>query len=176
MMGWIPELIARWKSGDERAASALVARHASALARFAVASGRTKRGRRVGAGHVRASVQFARRFSRRELVSNVVVHDRAAAAGRPAAGGEAAARPRRDSGGRRVDGVRRARLGVVASETERRMRQAMTPAVADAEGGLYASGGGRIVVQGNCRGGGNDRRRRAGALPQRDARCEGVSR
>src|SRR5690348_16370129 len=33
------ELIARWKSGDERAASALVARHASALARFAVASG-----------------------------------------------------------------------------------------------------------------------------------------
>jgi len=32
-------LIARWKSGDERAASALVARHASALARFAVASG-----------------------------------------------------------------------------------------------------------------------------------------
>jgi RNA polymerase sigma-70 factor (ECF subfamily) len=33
------ELIARWKSGDERAASALVARHASALARFAVAQG-----------------------------------------------------------------------------------------------------------------------------------------
>ena len=33
------ELIARWKDGDQRAASALVARHASALARFAVASG-----------------------------------------------------------------------------------------------------------------------------------------
>src|SRR5690348_13223025 len=33
------ELIARWKSGDERAASALVARHASALARFAVSTG-----------------------------------------------------------------------------------------------------------------------------------------
>ncbi len=33
------ELIARWKSGDERAASALVARHAPALARFAVAQG-----------------------------------------------------------------------------------------------------------------------------------------
>jgi RNA polymerase sigma-70 factor, ECF subfamily len=33
------ELIARWKAGDQRAASALVARHASALARFAVASG-----------------------------------------------------------------------------------------------------------------------------------------
>jgi len=33
------ELIARWKSGDERAASALVARHASALTRFAVAQG-----------------------------------------------------------------------------------------------------------------------------------------
>jgi RNA polymerase sigma-70 factor (ECF subfamily) len=33
------ELIALWKSGDERAASALVARHASALARFAVAQG-----------------------------------------------------------------------------------------------------------------------------------------
>jgi RNA polymerase sigma-70 factor (ECF subfamily) len=33
------ELIARWKAGDERAASALVARHASALARFAVSSG-----------------------------------------------------------------------------------------------------------------------------------------
>ena len=33
------ELIARWQAGDERAASALVGRHASALARFAVASG-----------------------------------------------------------------------------------------------------------------------------------------
>jgi len=33
------ELIARWKSGDERAATALVERHAPALARFAVASG-----------------------------------------------------------------------------------------------------------------------------------------
>jgi RNA polymerase sigma-70 factor (ECF subfamily) len=33
------ELIARWKAGDERAASALVARHAPALARFAVSSG-----------------------------------------------------------------------------------------------------------------------------------------
>jgi RNA polymerase sigma-70 factor, ECF subfamily len=33
------ELIARWQAGDERAASALVARHASALARFAMASG-----------------------------------------------------------------------------------------------------------------------------------------
>jgi RNA polymerase sigma-70 factor (ECF subfamily) len=33
------DLIARWKSGDERAATALVERHASALARFAVASG-----------------------------------------------------------------------------------------------------------------------------------------
>src|SRR3954471_19837279 len=33
------ELIARWKAGDERAATELVERHASALARFAVASG-----------------------------------------------------------------------------------------------------------------------------------------
>jgi RNA polymerase sigma-70 factor (ECF subfamily) len=33
------ELIARWKSGDERAATDLVERHASALARFAVSSG-----------------------------------------------------------------------------------------------------------------------------------------
>src|ERR687894_1901171 len=33
------ELIARWRSGDERAASELVARHAPALARFAAASG-----------------------------------------------------------------------------------------------------------------------------------------
>ena len=33
------ELIARWRSGDERAAAELVARHASALARFAAASG-----------------------------------------------------------------------------------------------------------------------------------------
>jgi RNA polymerase sigma-70 factor (ECF subfamily) len=33
------ELIARWKSGDERAATELVERHASALARFAVSSG-----------------------------------------------------------------------------------------------------------------------------------------
>ena len=33
------ELIARWKNGDERAATALVARHAAALARFAVSSG-----------------------------------------------------------------------------------------------------------------------------------------
>ena len=33
------ELIARWKAGDERAASALVARHAPALARFALSSG-----------------------------------------------------------------------------------------------------------------------------------------
>jgi len=33
------ELIARWKRGDERAATELVARHAPALARFAVASG-----------------------------------------------------------------------------------------------------------------------------------------
>jgi RNA polymerase sigma-70 factor (ECF subfamily) len=33
------ELIARWKAGDERAASELVARHSAALARFAVSSG-----------------------------------------------------------------------------------------------------------------------------------------
>src|SRR5215467_9499717 len=33
------ELIARWQAGDQRAASALVARHGAALARFAVASG-----------------------------------------------------------------------------------------------------------------------------------------
>src|SRR5512143_1354678 len=33
------DLIARWKAGDERAATELVERHASALARFAVASG-----------------------------------------------------------------------------------------------------------------------------------------
>lgn len=33
------ELIARWKAGDERAATQLVERHASALARFAVSSG-----------------------------------------------------------------------------------------------------------------------------------------
>ena len=33
------ELIARWKGGDERAATALVERHASALARFAMSSG-----------------------------------------------------------------------------------------------------------------------------------------
>lgn len=33
------ELIARWKSGDQRAATELVERHASALARFAISSG-----------------------------------------------------------------------------------------------------------------------------------------
>jgi RNA polymerase sigma-70 factor (ECF subfamily) len=33
------ELIARWKAGDDRAATALVERHAAALARFAMASG-----------------------------------------------------------------------------------------------------------------------------------------
>src|SRR3954471_10476878 len=33
------ELIAQWKAGDQRAASALVERHTAALARFAVASG-----------------------------------------------------------------------------------------------------------------------------------------
>src|ERR671916_1163632 len=33
------ELIARWRGGDERAATELVARHAPALARFAAASG-----------------------------------------------------------------------------------------------------------------------------------------
>jgi RNA polymerase sigma-70 factor (ECF subfamily) len=33
------ELIARWKAGDERAATALVNRHAESLARFAVANG-----------------------------------------------------------------------------------------------------------------------------------------
>ena len=33
------DLIARWKSGDERAATELVERHAAALARFAVSSG-----------------------------------------------------------------------------------------------------------------------------------------
>jgi len=33
------ELIARWRAGDDRAATALVERHAQALARFAVASG-----------------------------------------------------------------------------------------------------------------------------------------
>src|SRR6478752_6639484 len=33
------ELIARWKAGDERAATELVERHSAALARFAVASG-----------------------------------------------------------------------------------------------------------------------------------------
>lgn len=35
------ELIARWKAGDQRAATELVERHGSALARFAVSSGAT---------------------------------------------------------------------------------------------------------------------------------------
>ncbi len=72
-------------------------------------AGRTERGRRAGAGHVRASVQLARRVSRRQLVSNMVVHDRATVAGRPAAGGEATTGQGRDSGGRRGDRVRCAR-------------------------------------------------------------------
>src|SRR3954468_15675480 len=33
------ELIARWKHGDQRAATLLVSRHADALARFALSSG-----------------------------------------------------------------------------------------------------------------------------------------
>src|ERR1041385_245521 len=33
------DLIARWKAGDERAATELVERHSAALARFAVSSG-----------------------------------------------------------------------------------------------------------------------------------------
>src|SRR3954470_2680357 len=33
------ELIAKWKSGDQRAAARLVERHSAALARFAVSSG-----------------------------------------------------------------------------------------------------------------------------------------
>src|SRR4029078_5943912 len=41
------EFIAQWKAGDQRAASALVERHAAALARFAVASGERNEGEEV---------------------------------------------------------------------------------------------------------------------------------
>ena len=73
------------EGGDERAATELVERHASALARFAVSLGeRTEVDELVQDTFVRA-FEFTRRISRRQLVPNVVVHDSTAiAAGPPA--------------------------------------------------------------------------------------------
>src|SRR6478672_12068588 len=119
------ELIARWKSGDERAATELVERHAAALARFAVSSGE------------RAEVD--------ELVQDTFVRAFASLDGFR---GESSFRTwlftierrllvdRRRAEKRRRDRVEiqeddasteyDALDGVVANETERRMRQAMS--------------------------------------------------
>ena len=119
------ELIARWKTGDERAASALVARHASALARFAVAQGeRNEVDELVQDTFVRAFNSldgFRGESSFRTWLFTIerrLLVDRRRAEKR---------RPDRveiqeDDASTEYDALD----GVVASETERRMRQAMS--------------------------------------------------
>ncbi len=119
------ELIARWKSGDERAASALVARHASALARFAVAQGEQN--------EVDELVQdtFVRAFNSLDgfrgessfrtwlfTIERRLLVDRRRAEKRRRDRVEI----QEDDASTEYDALD----GVVASETERRMRQAMS--------------------------------------------------
>jgi len=119
------ELITRWKSGDERAASALVARHASALARFAVAQGERN--------EVEELVQdtFVRAFNSLDgfrgessfrtwlfTIERRLLVDRRRAEKRRRDRVEI----QEDDAATEYDALD----GVVASETERRMRQAMS--------------------------------------------------
>jgi RNA polymerase sigma-70 factor (ECF subfamily) len=119
------ELIARWKSGDERAASALVARHASALARFAVASGeRNEVDELVQDTFVRAFNSldgFRGESSFRTWLFTIerrLLVDRRRAEKRRRDRVEI----QEDDASTEYDALD----GVVASETERRMRQAMS--------------------------------------------------
>jgi RNA polymerase sigma-70 factor (ECF subfamily) len=119
------ELIARWKSGDERAASALVARHASALARFAVAQGeRNEVDELVQDTFVRAFNSldgFRGESSFRTWLFTIerrLLVDRRRAEKRRRDRVEI----QEDDASTEYDALD----GVVASETERRMRQAMS--------------------------------------------------
>ena len=119
------ELIAKWKSGDERAASALVARHASALARFAVASGeRNEVDELVQDTFVRAFNSldgFRGESSFRTWLFTIerrLLVDRRRAEKRRRDRVEI----QEDDASTKYDALD----GVVASETERRMRQAMS--------------------------------------------------
>ena len=113
--------------------------------------------------------------SRRELVSDLAVHDRAPAAPRPAARREAAARRgeiQEDDAATEFDALD----GWSPTRRSRRIASAVERLVADAARSLHPSCLRRVVVQGDRRSGRNHRRRGEGALPQRDARGEGVSR
>ncbi len=119
------ELIARWKSGDERAASALVARHASALARFAVAQGeRNEVDELVQDTFVRAFNSLHSFRGESSFRTWLFTIERRLLVDR-----RRAEKRRRDRVEIQEDDASTeydALDGVVANETERRMRQAMS--------------------------------------------------
>jgi len=55
------ELIERWKAGDSRAATALVGRHADALARFAVSTGERSEIEELVQNHIREVTEMIAR-------------------------------------------------------------------------------------------------------------------
>ena len=168
------ELIARWKSGDERAATELVERHASALARFAVSSGeRNEVDELVQDTFVRAfnSLDGFRGESSFRTWLFTIERRCCSIAGERKSGG-ATNEIQEDDAATEYDALD----SVVADETQQRLQACGRAAVANAARSVRASRCRRVVVQGDRRGGGNDGRGRPGALPQRDARCEGVSR
>lgn len=136
--------------------------------------GRTGRDRRAGSGYVRSGFWVARCVSRRELSSNLVVHDRAAVD----------AGSTKDRAATESDGYDRAvgrnnRLRCARWIAGRRSRESGEKGgdelVAHATRSLSAAGGAGTFVQGNRGCGRDNRRRRSSSLSQRDARCEGVS-
>ena len=151
-------------------------RHASALARFAVSSGeRNEVDELVQDTFVRA-FNSTRRISRRQLLSDVVVHDRATSDCSTGGG------PRNDGAiGPRFKKTTRPRSttrSIRWSPTKRRSGcRAPLLRLSPTQREVFSLRvSRRIVVQGNRRGGGHDGRSRPGALSQRDARGEGVSR
>lgn len=122
------DLIARWKSGDERAATALVERHAEALARFAASVGARE--------DVEDLVQetFVRAFSSLDsfrgesslrtwlfTIARRLLLDRRRSARRRGGGSRNAVDVKDSDAVTEYDALD----GVVADETERRMREAV---------------------------------------------------
>jgi RNA polymerase sigma-70 factor (ECF subfamily) len=122
------DLIARWKSGDERAATALVERHADAIARFAASVGARE--------DVEDLVQetFVRAFSSLEsfrgestlrtwlfTIARRLLLDRRRSERRRGGGSRMAVEVQDSDAVTEFDALD----GVVADETERRMREAV---------------------------------------------------
>ena len=173
------DLIARWKSGDERAATALVERHADAIARFAASVGaREDVEDLVQETFVRAFGSFDSFRGESSLrtwlftIARRLLLDRRRSERRRGGGSRMALDVKDSDAVTEYDALD----AVVADETQHRMRDGGGSADADAAGSVHPSRLGRVVVQGDRRRSRTRRRARRGCtITTRCARSRSFS-